>query len=263
MVVFPNAKINIGLNIVEKRSDGFHNIQSCFYPVPWYDVLEVVESDKFGFTTSGFEIPGNSNICIKAYELLKEDFSIPNLNIHLHKNIPIGAGLGGGSADGAFMLKLLNNKFSLSIGRKQLLSYASSLGSDCPFFIDNTPTFVEGTGNIFTPINLNLQEYYITIIFPQVHINTKQAFSGIKPAMPATALQKQLESSNPALWKNMVSNDFEVNAPSSSLQLKDMLYENGALYASMSGSGSAVYGIFRERPDIKTEHPNITARIKY
>ena len=263
MVVFPNAKINIGLKIVEKRSDGFHNLQSCFYPVPWYDILEVVESDKFSFTTSGIEIPGERNICIKAHELVNEDYSLPHLNIHLHKNIPIGAGLGGGSADGAFMLKLLNVKFSLAIGRKQLLSYASRLGSDCPFFIDNTPTYVEGTGNILTPINLNLQGYYITIIYPQVHINSKQAFSGIKPMKPVSNLKELLEAKDPGLWKTKVTNDFEVNATRSSLQLKDMLYEKGVLYASMSGSGSAVYGISREPLDIKTEHTIITARIKY
>lgn len=260
MVVFPNAKINIGLNIVEKRSDGFHNIQSCFYPVPWHDVLEVIESDGYSFTTSGIDIPGESNICIRAYELLKKDFSIPNLNIHLHKNIPIGAGLGGGSANGASMLKLLNDKFSLSLSRKQLLNYASSLGSDCPFFIDNKPAYVEGTGNIFSPINLSLKGYYIAIIYPQVHINTGQAFSGIDPVKPAIDLQELLESKEPGLWKTIVTNDFEVNASSSSLKLKDMLYEKGARYASMSGSGSAVYGIFTEAPDIKTAHPNIISK---
>ncbi len=255
MVVFPNAKINIGLNIVERRGDGYHNIESCFYPVPWYDALEAIESDKFSFTSTGIAIPGKDNICIKAYELLKSDFPLSPVCIHLHKNIPVGAGLGGGSADGVFMLKLLNEKFSLGLGLKQLHDYARKLGSDCPFFIENELCYVEGRGDIFLPIDINLSGLYLVIIFPQVHVDTSSAYNSIKPAQTGGRLKDLLEGNEVSKWPKYIINDFEKNASQVSLDLKDMLYKEGALYASMSGSGSAVYGIFSEQPKIKANYP--------
>ena len=259
MIVFPNAKINIGLNVIEKRPDGFHNIESCFIPVPWFDALEVIESSEFNFNTTGIEIPGISNICVDAYQLLKKDFKLPPISIHLHKNIPIGAGLGGGSADGAFMLKLLNDKFSLSLNTSQLQDYASKLGSDCPFFIDNKSSYVEGTGNIFSPISLDLQGLYIAIIYPEIHIDTISAYKAIAPVRPAENLHDIIENSPIESWRYDVINDFEKGADVRIIQLKDQLYAQGALYASMTGSGSAVFGLFTTAQKIESEYPNIIA----
>ena len=261
MIVFPNAKINIGLNVIEKRPDGFHNIESCFYPVPWFDALEVIESEKFSFVSSGIVIPGSSNICLDAYELIKGDFDIPPVSIQLLKNIPIGAGLGGGSADGAFMLKLLNDKFSLAITTGHLQSYASKLGSDCPFFIDNKPCFVEGTGDIFSPIDIDLAGMYIAIIYPQIHLNTNLAYKNIIPSRLLKDLKKMLATQPLAEWNNQVTNDFEIGAEPAILQLKESLYTQGAIYASMTGSGSAVYGLFTGAPEIQTTHPHIITRL--
>ena len=261
MIVFPNAKINIGLNIVEQRPDGFHNIESCFYPVPWFDALEVIEAKKFSFTSSGIDIPGKGNICLKAYESLKNDFDLPPISIHLLKNIPIGAGLGGGSADGAFMLKLLNDKFSLAISTRQLQTYASKLGSDCPFFIENKVIFVEGTGDIFSPINVDLKGLFVVIIYPQIHFATNSAYNNITPSGSAAELKNLLEATPVKDWLNQITNDFEKKSDGIVHQLKDQLYAQGALYTSMTGSGSAVYGLFTEAPAIETEHPNIIAQL--
>jgi 4-diphosphocytidyl-2-C-methyl-D-erythritol kinase len=257
MIVFPNAKINIGLNVIEKRQDGFHNIELCFFPVPWYDALEVIESDELEFNSTGLVIPGKGNICLNAYELLKVDFDIPNINIHLHKNIPIGAGLGGGSADGAFMLKLLNDKFSLGLNTQQLQSYAGQLGSDCPFFIENEPRYVEGTGNKFSDIEIALSGLWIAIIYPELHIETKSAYTGLMPAKPSISLKEILENRLVTDWRKSVINDFEGSANANVLRLKEELYNKDALYASMTGSGSAVYGLFSEKPSLNFEYPNI------
>jgi 4-diphosphocytidyl-2-C-methyl-D-erythritol kinase len=259
MIVFPNAKINIGLNVIEKRQDGFHNIESCFFPIPWYDALEVIESDALEFNSTGLVIPGKGNICLNAYELLKVDFDIPNINIHLHKNIPIGAGLGGGSADGAFMLKLLNEKFSLGLNTQQLQSYAGQLGSDCPFFIENEPRFVEGTGNKFSDIEIDLAGFWIAIIYPELHIETKSAYSELVPVKPSISLKETLENRPITDWQESVTNDFEGSANANVLKLKEELYNKGALYASMTGSGSAVYGIFRSQPEIQVSFPMLVS----
>jgi 4-diphosphocytidyl-2-C-methyl-D-erythritol kinase len=261
VIVFPNAKINIGLNIIEQRPDGYHNIESCFYPVPWFDALEIIEAKKFSFISSGIDIPGDSNICIKVYELLKSDFKLPAISVHLHKNIPIGAGLGGGSADGAFMLKLLNDKFSLELSTKQLQEYASQLGSDCPFFIDNIPCFVEGTGDIFSPISIDLQGLYIVIIYPQIHIDTISAYKNITPSGSTADLKNILETNPIKDWPDQVINVFEKNSDITILNLKEELFTQGAIYASMTGSGSAVYGLFSESPKIQPKYPNIIAQL--
>lgn len=260
MIVFPNAKINIGLNIVERREDGFHNLESCFYPVPWLDILEVIESDSFSFSSSGIEIPGasKSNLVVQAYQLLKDKFDLPPVSIHLHKNIPIGAGLGGGSSDAAFMIKLLNDKFGLGLSGQDQEQIAGKLGSDCPFFINNQPVFVEGTGNRFSDIDIDLSELFIVIAYPEIHIGTKEAYGGIDPRPATSNLKEELESGNPSSWSNHIKNDFEDslfgNHPKIE-SLKNLFYDAGATYSSMTGSGSAVYGLFEKKPQLTFEFP--------
>ena len=250
MVTFPNAKINIGLNIVNKRPDGYHNIESCFYPVPWSDVLEIIESETLTFKSTGIEIPGNplENLCLKAYHLIRTDHDIPPVSIHLHKVIPIGAGLGGGSADGAFMLRLLNDKFELNISNERLEAYASKLGSDCPFFIQNTPRMARGTGNEFSELSLDLKGYHLVLIYPDIHVSTKEAYSGIVPKRRDLKLGSILKTPIED-WRDQVYNDFEDSIfPKHPIikEVKDSLYQQGAIYASMTGSGATVFGLFEE-----------------
>ncbi|WP_424961857.1 4-(cytidine 5'-diphospho)-2-C-methyl-D-erythritol kinase [Ekhidna sp.] len=250
MITFPNAKINLGLNIVSKRDDGYHNIESCFYPIPWRDSLEVMEAASFAFHSYGLKIPGDtsSNLCVKAYDLLKTDFDIPPVEIHLLKNIPMGAGLGGGSADGAFTLKMLNDLFSLGLSDSMLEAYALQLGSDCPFFIRNQPTIATDRGEQLEPIDLDLSGYYLAIHNPGIHVSTKEAYSGVKPKESEISVseivQRPIEQ-----WKELLRNDFEAsifpNHPEIE-QLKKEMYEAGAIYASMTGSGSTVFGVFED-----------------
>lgn len=249
MVVFPNCKINLGLHITGKRPDGFHELETVFYPVPLTDILEVVSATTLQFQSTGLDIPGNpaSNLCLKAYQLLKEDFpQLPPVQMHLHKIIPMGAGLGGGSADGAFALKLMNEKYQLNLTTDQLMAYAAKLGSDCPFFIMNTACYATGRGELLTPINLDLSGYRFVIVHPGIHINTKWAFEQIKPSLPTRSIKEiiQLPIED---WKHYLSNDFEApiqqNYPAIEA-IKLALYKDGALYVSMSGSGSAVFGIY-------------------
>lgn len=254
MIAFPNAKINIGLNIVEKRKDGFHTIESIFYPIfDLVDILEIIELKENSnpqFSSSGISIPGEatSNLCLKAYNLLKKEYDIPTVAIHLHKVIPIGAGLGGGSADAAFTLKLLNNLFKLNLSDDILIEYARKLGSDCAFFIKNKPLYAFGKGDEFEDINLNLSTYKIKIEYPSIHIGTAEAYKGIKPFKSKLQL-KEIINQPINSWKKSIKNDFEssifLNYPEIE-QLKLKFYEEGAIYASMTGSGSAVYGIFEK-----------------
>ncbi len=249
MVIFPNCKINLGLHITGKRPDGFHELETVFYPVPLKDILEVVTSTSLEFQSTGLAIPGNpeSNLCLKAYQLLKEDFpQLPPVQMHLHKIIPMGAGLGGGSADGAFALRLLNQKYQLNISSQHLIDYAAKLGSDCPFFIMNSACYATGRGEILTPIDLDLSAYRFVIVHPGIHINTKWAFEQIRPTPSPKNLVSILEQPIEE-WRNYLSNDFE--APILQYYpaieaIKLALYNDGAIYASMSGSGSAVYGIY-------------------
>ncbi|UEG49063.1 4-(cytidine 5'-diphospho)-2-C-methyl-D-erythritol kinase [Ferruginibacter lapsinanis] len=264
MLVFPNCKINIGLHIISKRDDGYHNIETAFYPIPLHDVLEIITSDSTNkeveFSMSGNKIDGNTdqNLCVKAYHLLKNEFpQLPNIKMHLHKIIPTGAGLGGGSADGAFALSLLNKKFSLGLSTQQLIDHALQLGSDCPFFIINQPCFATSRGEILQEIALNLSGYKIAVINPGIHVNTAQAFSQIRlqtPVVTKTTLSSLIYSPVTE-WKNTITNDFEpiVFAQYPDIKkIKDQLYQSGAVYASMSGSGSTVYGIFANEipPDL-------------
>lgn len=255
MLIFSNAKINIGLNITEKRNDGFHNIETIFYPIPLHDIIEFVvnkESNKLEFSNSGIKVDADNkhNLIVKAYELLKKDYDLPPLKIHLHKKIPMGAGLGGGSSNASFILSGLNKYFCLDIKDNELENYASKLGSDCAFFIKNKPVFAQETGNIFKPVSIDLKGYYLVLIKPEIHSSTQEAYGGVKPHFPEKRLMQSIIN-KPDLWKDNVINDFEKNIfklyPEIKA-LKENLYKTGAIYASMSGSGSSVFGIFKENP---------------
>lgn len=251
MLLFPNAKINLGLNIVEKRPDGYHNIETVFYPIGLNDVLEVELSETctdYSFSSSGIAIDGDpeDNLIVKAYRLLRSQYQFPAIDISLMKQIPFGAGLGGGSADAAFMLKAMNEMFELKITLKKLEKLASKLGADCPVFIRNKPAFATGIGNVFTSIDLSLKGYFLLLIKPDIHVSTPEAYSLVKPEMPQISLSELIKQPI-ADWKNTIKNDFEksvfVRFPAIE-EIKNNLYDKGALYASMSGSGSSVYGIF-------------------
>lgn len=250
MLFFPNAKINLGLQILQKRTDGFHDISSYFYPVDWQDVLEILPSTDFIFKTTGIAIPddGKDNLCVRAYKMLKQDFDLPPIYLHLHKNIPIGAGMGGGSADASFVLTGLNQLFDLQISTEKLLAYASQLGSDCAFFIQNKPQLAQGRGEILSPEAPDLSGMCILIIYPCLHITTAEAYRGVKPQIPQISLQEAVKMQMTE-WKNYIKNDFEdalFEQYPILPALKTKLYELGAIYASMTGSGSAVFGLFQE-----------------
>lgn len=254
MLVFPNAKINLGLNITEKRPDGYHNLETIFYPVPVEDALEInilnEGNEKFRLHQAGMEIAGEAenNLVVKAYKLLDARFNLPPIDIHLFKHIPSGAGLGGGSADAAFMLKLLNEKFNLGLATEELEDYAARLGADCAFFVRNQPTYAEGIGNIFSPITFSLKGYQIWLVKPDIFVSTKDAFARIRPHRPDRSL-KDIVQLPVEEWKGIMVNDFEESVfPQfpAIREIKEEMYRQGAIYASMSGSGSSVYGIFKE-----------------
>jgi 4-diphosphocytidyl-2-C-methyl-D-erythritol kinase len=254
MVVYPNCKINLGLNVIARRSDGFHEIESIFYPVSWCDILEIIPSEKTNYIFDGINIncSETENICFKAYQLLKKQYDIPDINLYLYKNIPFGAGLGGGSSDGVFTLKVLNNLFSLNLDEKTLMVMASTLGSDCSFFIQDNPCYITGTGTNLLPLSLSLDGYYLVIIKPDITIPTKEAYKMITPKSPQTPLPEIIKLPV-SEWKEKLINDFEepvfAKYPEISLLKKD-LYKKGAIYASMSGSGSSVYGLFEKEIDL-------------
>ncbi|MEJ1241328.1 4-(cytidine 5'-diphospho)-2-C-methyl-D-erythritol kinase [Chryseolinea sp. T2] len=261
MVAFPPCKINLGLRITAKRADGYHNLETCFYPVPWTDVLEVVHASSLSFAYSGHVIPGDSssNLIEKAYRLLQRDFNIGAVSAHLHKVIPMGAGLGGGSSDGAWMLRLLDKLFELHLDRDKLIEYAAMLGSDCPFFIGDGPMIGKGRGEILTITKLNLAGTYAVLLKPEIHISTAMAFAGITPRIPPLTID-QVVSENSSSWKSVMRNDFEDSIfPAFPVlpELKEMLYAAGAYYASLSGTGSTVYGLFREEVDVQVGSPVI------
>jgi len=252
MIAFPNAKINLGLYITEKRPDGFHELETVMVPIPLTDALEFVESDHAKFEISGIEIEGDqqNNLVLKAYHLLKDKYKLPSLQIHLLKKIPFGAGLGGGSSDAAFMLKMLNDYFSLNLLDEELEKYAAELGSDCPFFIGNKPVLAKGRGEIMEEISLNLSGYYLLLIKPPFEISTREAYSNITPAKMRISLKALVDFSIQS-WKENIKNQFEKTifpAYPELEEIKRILYDCGAIYASMSGSGSAMYGLFRIDP---------------
>jgi 4-diphosphocytidyl-2-C-methyl-D-erythritol kinase len=255
LIRFPNCKINLGLNIIRKRNDGYHDLETIFYPVGLKDIIEINRisgADRPGavrFSSSGLGIDGSprSNLIVKAFSVLRSDF--PDLEapaIYLHKNIPMGAGLGGGSADGAFALMMLNEMFSLGLTHDKLIAYAAKLGSDCPFFILNTPCFGSGRGEILEPIDLDLSAYAFVLVHPGIHISTAAAFSGIRPAVPALSV-KEIIRQPINTWKDQLVNDFEPTVfrqyPEMQ-EIKNALYNAGAVYSSMTGSGSCVYAFF-------------------
>ncbi len=272
MLCFPNCKINLGLYVTRKREDGYHDIETVFYPVVpavatdfgLYDVLEIVPADVASLHLSGLAVAGNneSNLVWKAYRLLQQHFPgiVPELSIFLHKVIPMGAGLGGGSANGAFMLRLLNDYCKLGLSDTGLAGFALQLGSDCPFFIYNTPQFAIGRGEQMTAAELDLSAYSIQLICPQVHVSTSTAFQMIKPQSAPFDL-RLLHTLPVDKWRGTISNDFEAPVFQQHpvlAQIKEQLYDQGAIYASMSGSGSAIYGIFA-----RSQRARITANVPF
>jgi 4-diphosphocytidyl-2-C-methyl-D-erythritol kinase len=260
MISFPNAKINLGLFVTGKRDDGYHDIESVFYPIGLSDVLEVVIDEEgakgtISFQSTGIEIPGDAqeNLCVKAYRLINAETELPAVNVHLHKIIPIGAGLGGGSADGAFFVNQLNALCDLNLTEEQRVAYAAKLGSDCMFFIRNEAAFVSGRGEEISPFTIDLSGYYLVLVHPEIHVSTAEAYTGMEPKKPAIELQNALKNS-PEEW-NEVTNDFEKTVFSNYPKIEEIkaqLYAEGAAYAAMSGSGSAVYGIFKSPIDLST-----------
>ena len=249
MLDFPNAKINLGLQIIEKRTDGFHNLESCFYPVQWCDALEILPASENKFTMSGLPVPGNpeTNLCLKAYKLLETEYNLPPVHMHLHKVIPMGAGLGGGSADAAFALRILSNLFELNLTTEALQNYARQLGSDCAFFVENKPVIAVERGDEFMATTLDLSGYSCVIVYPGIHITTAEAYGGVTPQKPTSTIEMILKQ-DVKLWRELLQNDFEKSLFPKYPELaalKENLYEAGAVYASMTGSGSAVYGIFK------------------
>ena len=254
MIVFPNAKINIGINITGRRSDGYHNIETIFYPLPIYDALEALPGDELTFQSSGLDIPGRieDNLCIKGYHLIKKDHDLPPVSIQLLKHIPIGAGLGGGSANAAFFIKLINNLFDLKLTTAEMMDYARQLGADCAFFIENKPLFAFEKGDQFESINLDLSKYKIVLVMPPVHVSTSEAYRGVKPS-PVKESLYELIAEPIQDWKQFVKNDFEESVFKNHPVIRGVkaaLYEAGAIYASMSGSGASVFGIFNKKPDL-------------
>lgn len=256
MLEFSNAKINIGLKIIRKRQDGYHDLETLYYPIGLNDILEFVTDSSYSktpdpeFTNTGILIPdpAKKNLCIKAYHKIKEKFSVPSLRIHLHKVIPPGSGLGGGSSNGAFMIRMLSRAFGLELTEQEMEQMAGELGSDCPFFIRNKPAFATGKGDILSLVSPVLAGYYLVVIYPGIHINTGEAYTRINTVnsgVPLFELIKRPVSE----WKNSVRNDFESIIFSDFPEIgkiKEMLYDNGAIYSSLSGSGSSVYGIFEK-----------------
>lgn len=258
MIDFPCAKINLGLNIVERRTDGYHNLQTVFFPVPVCDALEIklMDADFPSDVNCDLKVTGNEvccneadNLVVKAYNLISTDFDIPRVHAHLYKNIPSEAGLGGGSSDAAFMIRLLDQRFRINIGNAEMESYAAKLGADCPFFISAEPSYAEGIGEILSPANIvdnNLHGYTLVIIKPQIAVSTKEAFAHITPKQPEKCC-RDIVAQPIETWKDSLCNDFEESVFSFHPQLGDIkskLYTLGAVYAQMSGSGSSLFGIF-------------------
>lgn len=259
MITFPNAKINLGLDIVEKRPDGYHNLETVFYPIPLCDILEITpttEKDAPDYTfkmyNAVFDGNDDDNLVIKAYKALAADYKLPKVDISLYKHIPTGAGLGGGSADAAFALKMLNEIAALGLTAEELRTYAARIGADCAFFIDNTPAYATGIGNILTPTECSIAGYYLVLVKPDIHVSTKDAYALVtpqKPQVPLTSIAKRPIGQ----WKGEMKNDFEKSIFAKypeMAKIKDDLYSMGAVYASMSGSGSSFFGIFKEEQDI-------------
>ena len=260
MITFPNAKINLGLDIVEKRPDGYHNLETVFYPIPLCDILEITPATEpdapdytFKMYNAVFEGNDADNLVIKAYKALAADHKLPKVDISLYKHIPTGAGLGGGSADAAFALKMLNEIAGLGLTALQLRSYASRIGADCAFFIDNIPAYATGIGDILTPTQCSISGYHLVLVKPDIHVSTKDAYSLVTPQKPQEPLT-DIAARPINEWKGAMKNDFEKSIFAkhpTMAKVKEQLYAMGAMYASMSGSGSSFFGIFNEEQDIE------------
>ncbi len=252
MVLFPNCKINIGLRVTNKRADGYHNIQSIFYPLPLCDVLEFAENKALKFTSSGIQFPeGGGNSCLQAWEILRKAYQIPPVHMHLHKAIPSGAGLGGGSADGAFAIKGLAAYFGLEIDEEKMQELSLQIGSDCPFFIRNRPAYITGRGEVMQPLEDDpIKGLWCVLIHPNIHVPTGKAYSMLTPAFPDHNVL-DIWHMHYSKWEGFMLNDFEkavFQLHPQVAHIKALLYEHGAIYASMSGSGSSVYGFFIDEP---------------
>ena len=261
MIHFSPAKINLGLQILEKRADGYHNLQSLMHPVGLSDILEIRASSnanqKLAYTQSGIRFEGDleDNLCLQAWKLFREETRLPALQMHLHKQIPVGAGLGGGSSNASATLLGLNRIAEKPLTSTKLQELAASLGSDCPFFLDHRTMLMEGRGEILTPLPLNLEGIYLVLLFPSIHVSTSEAYAGVKPAIPKQLL-KELIHEPVFRWKEQIGNDFETsvfNAYPQLASIKEALYLHGALYASLSGSGSSLYGLFKEKAPLPEE----------
>ncbi|MDR2497327.1 MAG: 4-(cytidine 5'-diphospho)-2-C-methyl-D-erythritol kinase [Tannerellaceae bacterium] len=259
MIVFPNAKINIGLHVTSRRPDGFHNIETIFFPIPLCDAIEATPADNFSFSQSGILLDSSpeNNLVIKALRQIYPD-RLPNIALNLIKGIPFGAGLGGGSSDAAFMLKMINEVHKLGFTTDILEEKAARVGADCPFFIRNRPAYASGTGNLLEPVALSLAGYHITLVKPPFCISTAEAYAGISPSQPACDLRDVVQKDINE-WRNSLRNDFEPSIVAKYPQIariKQILYDKGALYASMSGSGSTVYGLFSKEINMREIFPN-------
>ncbi len=262
MIFFPNAKINLGLSVISKRPDGFHNLESVFYPIGWSDILEIKEkraTDPF-FAVTGLpvDVDYQENLVYRAFEKIRERGPIPQVAFHLHKQVPYGSGLGGGSSDAAFTLKAMNDLFNLNLSTRELREMAAKLGSDCPFFIDNQPAYVWGKGEQVEAIDLPLDTNHLVVVVPPLHISTARAYQGIQPAKRSPSLKQTLVNTPVEEWPQQVSNDFETTLFRKHPWLGDIksaLYNKGARYASLSGSGSALFGIFQQPPSIEGLFP--------
>lgn len=261
MLSFANAKINLGLLLTEKRADGYHNLQTVFYPVKLHDVIELVDSDHTHCLVKGIAIPGSAedNLCLSAFKKMQADFELPEQQIVLLKHIPVGAGLGGGSADAAFLIKLINEKFALGLTVQQMQAYARTLGADCAFFIENKPTYAFAKGDEFEPVAIDLSVYFIVLVKPNVHVSTAEAYQNVSVKQPLAGL-KDLIQLPLSEWKNQIVNDFEPSVFAKYPQIdeiKTKLYAAGATFALMSGSGSSVFAIFEkpvQLPALEKEH---------
>ncbi|RZK50262.1 MAG: 4-(cytidine 5'-diphospho)-2-C-methyl-D-erythritol kinase [Pedobacter sp.] len=253
MISFPNAKINLGLRVCERRSDGYHELETVFVPIPLCDILEIVDASQTEFEFSGLPIPGalDSNLLVKVWERFQTDFKLPAQKILLHKKIPMGAGLGGGSADAAFFIKLLNQKFELNLSTIELQQFARKFGADCAFFIENKTVLARGIGDLFSNVELPTQQYYILLVKPPVHVSTAQAYGNVIPAKPSKSISTILKQPI-STWKAELINDFETGVFKIYPELaaiKQKLYDMGAIYAAMSGSGSTLFGLYVDKPD--------------
>lgn len=253
MKSFPNCKINIGLNIERKREDGYHDICTAMYPIPLTDELEIEEADRFSFETKGIKLEddGKENLVVRAYRLMEETYGIlPPVKIRLTKNIPSGAGLGGGSADAAFTIKMINDMFKIGATDEEMETIAAKLGADCAFFIKNRPRICKGKGDLMSDIKIDLKGKRLVMVKPDINISTKEAYTKCSPAPWKNQLEKLLTDTEVKAWKNEVKNDFEKHIFANHVELEQIkreMYEKGASYASMSGSGSTIYGIFETK----------------